>query len=125
LNFSFLPKLNPGPFKKEKDEILFSIAKKGKLAKQFFESRFWLDYLEPHWKDCVLKGCSSSFLHEEDRRSIEQVALTSAFNSGRFAELNSQMRDIQKWISDGDQAQKEIEIREELEKTKKEVGIEV
>ena len=91
------------------------LIEQGKLAKEFFDGQFWVQYLGPFLRDEYYAcGQKSLFNPVDHKASIEAIAIQLAFNSGMAKQIDKLKEELSIWITKGEDARKELEKDNEL-----------
>lgn len=80
---------------------------KGVLAQDFLVSQFFKLVLKPYWEDRA-RQLNVEFLYPENKENLEKIGIKTLFNAGRLAEIYDLEVELNRWVEQGHEAQKEL-----------------
>jgi hypothetical protein len=94
--------------KQERLQHLEHLYRRGFLTESFMASDFFREVFQTR-NNSRPTEMQQEFMPAQNRQGIEQVAMISMFQAGRFAEIKDMLADFNRWIEDGVVAKKELE----------------
>lgn len=81
---------------------------RGRLAQNFTSSQFFRNYLLPYLNDAKAKIAMQNAHVPNMVQDLEKIALTCAINAGKIDFIGSFFSDLERWITEGEEARKKL-----------------